>query len=172
MLVCIRNDEEVKQPYELGVGVAVFVLAVVGLLKRVLKVNSTVKCWNAFMTGFNFFAAWKKYVAKSGSREYPVLCSTPSSTQWTWSAFIFRCGITMLLATNRTTWSSQWKPVNLHEETCLCAHPDLSRNSASPTLVQRWWAKNCAFLLNLPGTLWLKWYMMVIRAQPDIFLAW
>jgi len=56
MLVCIRNDEGVK-PYELSVGVAVFVLAVVGLLKRVLKVNSTVKCWNAFMTGFNFFTA-------------------------------------------------------------------------------------------------------------------
>lgn len=41
MLVCIRKDEGMKQPRELGVGVAVFVLAILGLLEHVLKANST-----------------------------------------------------------------------------------------------------------------------------------
>lgn len=52
---CIRNEEGVKQPHELGVEVAVFVLAVLGLLKPILKANSTEKCWEAFVTAFNLF---------------------------------------------------------------------------------------------------------------------
>lgn len=55
-------------------------------------------------------------MAKCGSREYPALCSTRSSTRWTWSGCTSRCGITTLRATNRTTWSNQWRPASLHEE--------------------------------------------------------